>query len=96
MLFYKILKYETGFKPLTPRYQTAVPIIQMLKLTIKLIPFRAIKFLFKLLASLASAIVVVSGYLFFISNVERNRDEDLPINSSDSDDSEAETDPEDN
>ena len=48
----------------------------MLKLTIKLIPFRAIKFLLKLLASLASAIVVVSGYLFFVSNVDKSRDAD--------------------
>jgi len=51
----------------------------MLKLTFKLIPFRTIKLIIKLLASLASAIVVVSGYLFFISNAEKNRASDITI-----------------
>ncbi len=51
----------------------------MLKLTFKLIPFRTIKLVLKLLASLASAIVVVSGYLFFISNTEKNRESDFTI-----------------
>ncbi len=64
----------------------------MLKLTFKLIPFRAIKLLLKLLASLASAIVVVSGYLFFISNIDRSRDAEIAIDNSDADDGEAQTD----
>ncbi|MFH2131389.1 MAG: hypothetical protein ABIK68_13520 [bacterium] len=45
----------------------------MAKFSIKLIPFRVVKLFLKFLAALASAIVVVSGYLFFISNNERSR-----------------------
>ena len=44
----------------------------MLKLIARLFPLRAIKLFLRFLASLASAIVIVSGYLFFISNNGRN------------------------
>lgn len=64
----------------------------MLKLTVKLIPIRAIKWLLKLLASFASAIVVVSGYLFFVSNVERTRESDIAVPPPDMEESEPETD----
>lgn len=63
----------------------------MLKLTFKLIPFRAIKLLFKFLASLASAIVVVSGYLFFVSSIDRTGEEEVSLDNAE--DSDAESDP---
>lgn len=66
----------------------------MLKLTAKLIPIRAIKLLLKFLASLASAIVVVSGYLFFVSNIDSNRDADVTLNSSGSEEADGRDDPE--
>jgi len=65
----------------------------MLKLTIKLIPIRAFKLLLKLLASLASAIVVVSGYLFFVSNMERNRDSNIAIRNHDAPESDVDVEP---
>lgn len=65
----------------------------MLKLTIKLIPFRAIKLLFKILASLASAIVVVSGFLLFVSNIDRNKETDQPAEDSNPNDIELDANP---
>jgi len=52
----------------------------MLRLIVKLFPFKAIKLFLRFLASLASAIVIVSGYLLFISNNERNEENDSTSN----------------
>jgi hypothetical protein len=58
----------------------------MLKLIAKLFPVKAIKLFLRFLASLASAIVIVSGYLFFISNSERNEENENVIKESVADD----------
>lgn len=57
----------------------------MFRLTAKLIPFRLIKLILKFIASLASAIMVVSGYLFFISNTDRSRETEIVIDDPDLD-----------
>ncbi len=62
----------------------------MLKLIVKLFPFRAIKLFLRFLAALASAIVIVSGYLFFISNSERNEENENAIKESVPDDNDLE------
>jgi hypothetical protein len=61
----------------------------MLKLIIKLFPFRVIKLFLRLLASLASAIVIVSGYLLFISNNERNAENENAIKENEVDENNA-------
>ncbi|NQU65624.1 MAG: hypothetical protein HQ517_15260 [SAR324 cluster bacterium] len=58
----------------------------MLKIISKLIPFRIIKLIFRLMASMASAIVIVSGYLLLVSNDERNRESDTAFESDETDD----------
>ncbi|MBT7155991.1 MAG: hypothetical protein HN945_26390 [Deltaproteobacteria bacterium] len=62
----------------------------MLKLIARLFPLRAIKLFLRFLASLASAIVIVSGYLFFISNNGRDREDENAIDKSEDDDYENE------
>jgi len=47
---------------------------------------RILRLLFRLITSLASAVLVVSGYLFFLSVNERNRDDDNIESSEDAED----------
>jgi len=48
----------------------------MLKVMRLFFSLKTLKFLLRLLASLASAILVVSGYLFFVSTIDRGREMD--------------------
>lgn len=47
---------------------------------------RILRFLFRLVASLASAVLVVSGYLFFLSVNERHKEDDIPDSTDDQED----------
>jgi hypothetical protein len=51
--------------------------MQMLKLLKKLIHSTAFKIIVQFLASLASAIVVISGFLVFLNLTKRNKDENV-------------------
>ncbi len=48
----------------------------MFKLVYKFLSSPFLKILFKIIASLASAIAVISGYLFFVNMSSKHRQED--------------------
>lgn len=49
----------------------------MFRLIYRLLTSPFVKFLFKFIASLTSAIAVISGYLFFVNMNTKSRDEEL-------------------